>query len=345
MAHQNNHIILPAEWHNQSAVQLTWPHKATDWSPYLKKATECFFAIANTISLYQKVIIVTPDTYSIKQLFNNHPNLNISFIEANTNDTWARDHGGITIIKNNSLEILDFQFNGWGLKFAANFDNKITSTLFQKNIFKKNVTYRNLLNFAFEGGSIESDGEGTILTTTECLLSDNRNGIDKKEAIEDIFHSLFGTERVLWLDHGFLAGDDTDSHIDTLARFCTTDTIAYVSCDDETDEHFEELQKMKTQLETFKTKEGEPYNLVALPMAKPVYDGEDRLPATYANFLIINSAVLVPIYATELDSIALEVIQKIFPDRKVIGIDCNILIQQHGSLHCVTMQYPEGTID
>jgi agmatine/peptidylarginine deiminase len=201
-----------------------------------------------------------------------------------------------------------------------------------------------MLHCVLEGGSIESDGKGTILTTAECLLSENRNDHLSQEEIEDYLKLIFGAERILWLNNGYMAGDDTDSHIDTLARFCSEDTIAYVQCTDPNDEHFEELKLMEEELQTFRTLDGKPYRLVALPMADAVVDGDDRLPATYANFLIINEAVLVPTYHSPKDKIALQQIQTAFPDREVIGINCLSLIKQHGSLHCVTMQFPKGII-
>lgn len=156
--------------------------------------------------------------------------------------------------------------------------------------------------------------------------------------------AVFGLDRVLWLESGYLAGDDTDSHVDTLARFCSEDTIAYVKCTDEDDEHYSELQLMEDELRTFRQINGEPYNLIALPMADEVIWEGDRLPATYANFLIINGAVLLPFYNSPKDKTAKAALQKAFPEREIVGINCLPLIKQHGSLHCVTMQYPEGFI-
>lgn len=337
-------IVLPAEWEEQSAVQLTWPHQATDWAPYYKEACSCFGAIAKAIARYQKVVIVCRVSSEIEEFINGINRDNLILFNADSNDTWARDHGAITIFKDGKPEIIDFQFNGWGLKFASDKDNVITSKMYEAKIFSPDTLYNNQLHFAFEGGSIESDGKGTILTTSECLLSLNRNGITDKSEIETYLIKTLGTNRVLWLDYGYLAGDDTDSHIDTLARLCPGDTILYVECTDKEDEHYEQLYQMKLQLETFKTSEGKLYKLIALPMAKAAYDDGDRLPATYANFLIINGAVLMPTYGTELDKVAHDVLQTAFPDREIIDIDCRVLIRQHGSLHCVTMQYPEGVI-
>ncbi len=275
----------------------------------------------------------------VKSYFTNTRNLH--FAVAPSNDTWARDHGAITIVNNGKPELLDFQFNGWGNKFAAELDNQITATLDDANAFGS--TPLKSVDFVLEGGAIESDGAGTLLTTSTCLLAPTRNPHLSQKKIEKELKHYFGLDRVLWLDHGELAGDDTDAHIDTLARLCDEQTIAYIQCSDPSDEHFEELQAMEAQLKTFKTAAGNPYKLVPLPMADACYDEDgDRMPATYANFLICNGAVLVPIYRVAQDEQALETIRSIFPDREVIGINCLPLIQQHGSLHCVTMQYPVG---
>ncbi len=340
-----SNIILPAEWAKQSGVQLTWPHAATDWQPILEEVEECFCHIAKAISDVELLLIVAPDTESVKEMLitKNINTDNIRFFTCPTNDTWTRDHGGISILKNGKPVVVDFKFNGWGLKFASNFDNLITSNLHKAGYLS--AAYENRLNFVLEGGSLESDGKGTLLTTSECLLSLNRNGEWNKQQIEEYLKSVFGLNRILWLNHGFLAGDDTDSHIDTLARLCSDDTIAYVKCEDENDIHFEALKQMEEELKLFRTTDGKPYRLLALPMANEVfYDGE-RLPATYANFLIINSAILYPTYNQPVnDQKAGEVLQTAFPDREIIGIDCSALIKQHGSLHCVTMQYPEEVL-
>ena len=268
---------------------------------------------------------------------------NVRFLQCATNDTWARDHGAITMIDTGTPSLLDFAFNGWGLKYASELDNQITRQAVEAGAL--NGQYVNRLDFILEGGSIESDGMGTLLTTSECLLSSNRNERLNQVEIEDYLKSVFHLQQVLWLDHGYLAGDDTDSHIDTLARFCSTDTIAYVKCEDKEDEHYGELHAMEEQLKTFRTLAGAPYRLLALPMADKIEEDGERLPATYANFLILNDAILYPTYnQPQNDKKAGEVLQQAFPGRQIVGIDCRALIKQHGSLHCVTMQYPTGVI-
>lgn len=338
-------ILFPAEWYPQSGIQLTWPHEETDWAYMLDEVTTCYIELAREIARRERLLIVTPHPKQVKQLLQGVVDLEaVTFAQCPTNDTWARDHGGITLFCDGTPAIYDFKFNGWGLKFAANYDNLITSTLCRQGRF--NARYENRLNFVVEGGALESDGAGTLLTTSECLLSPNRNGEWSQARIEEYLKETFGLQRVLWLDHGYLAGDDTDSHIDTLARFAPGDTIIYVQCTDPTDEHYEALRRMEEQLRTFTTLEGTPYRLLPLPMADAVYDENgERLPATYANFLIMNDAVLYPTYRQPAnDRAAAQVLQQAFPDREIVGIDCSPLIRQHGSLHCVTMQYPQNVL-
>lgn len=339
-------IHLPAEWAEQSAIQLTWPHMHTDWSYMLNEATLCFIDIAHAILERQDLVIVCHSETSINYRLNPSKDAKgkLTLIEIPSNDTWNRDHGGISVFIDEKPHFYDFTFNGWGMKFAANYDNQINRGLFAQNALNADVEYVNKKDFVLEGGAIESDGKGTLLTTSECLLSPNRNSHLSKEEIEKYLKKAFGLDRVLWLDYGYLAGDDTDSHIDTLARFCDEHTIAYVKCENEEDEHFESLAKMEEQLKTFVDYEGKPYRLIPLPMATLVFDEDnDRLPATYANFLIMNEAVLMPTYDDKaIDDKAIQQLKTAFPTREIVGVNCSALIKQHGSLHCVTMQFPKG---
>ncbi len=345
--------ILPSEWAPQSAIQFTFPHEDSDWAPIMDEVTQCFARIIETVTRFQKALVVCKNKEKTVEILLNvmksgeagrggNPE-NLILIELPSNDTWARDHGGITIFEDGEPVILDFMFTGWGLKFPADKDNLITGKLFEKGILK--VKKLEKTGLVLEGGGIESDGEGTLLTTAECLLSPNRNPHLSKKQLEKSLKKLFGVKRILWLNHGYLAGDDTDSHIDTLARLCNSTTIAYVKCDNKKDEHYKALKAMEKELKAFKMANGEPYNLVALPMADACYDEDgQRLPATYANFLIMNGAVLVPTYNVKQDTETLEILRGVFPDREVIGLDCRPLIWQHGSLHCITMQYPAGVV-
>ena len=324
----NKRYRLPAEWEPQSGVQLTWPHAGTDWAPMLDEVTKTYEEMAREIRKREPLLIVGPPT----------------------NDTWARDHGFITLIdsaygqlpnsNSSDCKLLDFCFNGWGEKFPAELDNAINRRLYDDGSVRGE--YVDHLDFVLEGGSIESDGQGTIFTTSCCLLAPHRNQPLSKSQIEERLKQYLCAERILWIDHGQLTGDDTDGHIDTLVRIAPNDTLLYIRCSDPDDEQYEELRLMEEQLLTFRTLDGRPYRLLPLPMPRPIYDDEGcRLPATYANFLVVNGAVLCPTYAQpDLDSEALSIIGEAFPEREIVGIDCRSLIQQHGSLHCCTMQYP-----
>lgn len=341
---QVEHTLLPAEWFPQSAVQLTWPHAGTDWVPILDEVIPCFVSIAKEIMKREKLVVVCPDALEVKEQLGVFDEERVRFVELPTNDTWARDHGGISVFDPLGMMVYDFVFNGWGMKFAANKDNLITRNLYQAGVFAEEIQLVNMAPFVLEGGSIESDGQGTLMATAECLLSVNRNEYLQREEIEHYLKDVFGVKRILWIENGYLAGDDTDSHVDTLARFCSEDTIAYVKCEDESDEHYDELLAMEEEIKAFRQENGGPYRLISLPMADEIVWEGERLPATYANFLIMNGAVLLPFYNSPKDEQARKALQMAFPDREVVGINCLPLIKQHGSLHCVTMQYPEGYV-
>lgn len=302
-----------AEWEPQSAVQLTWPHKDTDWAPILPEITAVYEEMKREIESRETVIVVDDIPH---------------------NDTWARDHGFITVEENGQLILLDFKFNGWGEKYAAELDNDINRQLYEQQLVKG--IYESHLDFVLEGGSIESDGKGTIFTTTCCLMAPHRNQPLTQQEIEQQLKEWLGAERIVWINHGSLIGDDTDGHIDTLVRIAPNDTLLYIGADDE----HPDLLLMEQELQQLRTIDGHPYRLLRLPMPRPIYDDGERLPATYANYLVINGAVLVPTYnQPNLDQKTISTIGKAFPDREIIGIDCRAVIRQHGSLHCCTMQY------
>ena len=304
---------MPAEWEPQSAVQLTWPHEGTDWASILPEITAVYEEMAREIKKREPLIIVDDIPH---------------------NDTWARDHGFITVEEEGENILLDFCFNGWGEKFPAELDNQINKHLFDKGLVKG--LYEPHLDFVLEGGSIESDGKGTIFTTTCCLMAPHRNQPLSQQEIEAKLKEFLGAERILWINHGCLIGDDTDGHIDTLVRICPDDTLLYIGGDQD----HPDLSLMEQELQTLRTINGQPYRLLKLPLPRPIYDEGERLPATYANYLIINGAVLVPTYnQPDLDQEAMQVIGQAFPDREIIGIDGRAVIKQHGSLHCCTMQY------
>ncbi len=304
---------MPAEWEHQSAVQLTWPHADTDWAPILSDIIAVYQEMAKQIKKREELIIVDGIPH---------------------NDTWARDHGFITVEEDGEKILLDFCFNGWGNKFAADLDNQINKHLFDRGLV--HGIYEPHLDFVLEGGSIESDGQGTVFTTRCCLMAPNRNEPLTQKDIEDKLKEILGADRIVWLEHGSLIGDDTDGHIDTLVRICPDDTLLYTAGD----EQHPDLYEMEKELQMLRTLEGKPYKLLRLPLPRPIYDGEERLPATYANYLVINDAVLVPTYnQPDLDKEAKSIIGEAFPNREIVGIDCCPVIRQHGSLHCCTMQY------
>lgn len=336
-------VCLP-EWHIQDAILIAWPHESTDWQPYLEQANQCYIQLATVISAYQPCLILCQDeshqTAIENQLANSANPDNCYYMQVPYNDTWTRDYGAISCLNNQQLELMDFQFNAWGDKFAANLDNQVNQQLEAQALWKAPLSQSEL---TLEGGSIETDGQGTLLATYHCIKQ--RYPKQSQEEIEQALSDALGFSHFLWLHHGHLAGDDTDAHIDTLARFVNETTIAYVGCDDQEDEHYPALKRMEEQLQAFRRPNGAAYTLVKLPFPEPQYaqDGH-RLPATYANFLILNDAVLMPSYNLPQDKQARSILQSVF-SRPVIAIDCRILIEQHGSLHCATMQLAQGSIN
>ncbi|MBA2490476.1 MAG: agmatine deiminase family protein [Gammaproteobacteria bacterium] len=337
---------LPAEWAPQSGVMLAWPHEATDWAGTLAAAESTYVEIARQIAWRELVIIVCADDvhlgYVRERLRAETVDLaSMRLTVAPFNDTWIRDYGPLTVLSNGAPRLLDFRFNAWGGKYPASLDDALTGALHGKGAFG-NIALERLF-LVLEGGSIDVDGEGCMLTTRACLLSPTRNpGVDQS-ILEASFNEHFGIEQVLWLTHGQLAGDDTDSHIDMLARFCDPRTIAYTACDDPNDPHYAPLKAMAAELAAFRTFEKQPYRVIPLPLPAPIISGDgQRLPASYSNFLIINDAVLLPIYDDPADEIARLRLGAAFPEREIVCIDCTALIQQYGSLHCMTMQLPAG---
>ena len=317
---------LIAEFEEQSYTQIIFPHDKTDWVEYLQEAEETFINIINAIRKYQKCKIICFDTNAVKKHFGDTNNL--IFVEYETDDTWARDISALSIENHEKKELLNFTFNAWGNKFEAKKDNAMTAFISKNAI---------ACDFVLEGGAIESNGVDTILTTSACILNTNRNPTLNKEQITKKLQNYFGAKRILYLNHGYLAGDDTDSHIDTLARFISEDTIMFVQCLDKDDEHYHELHLMQEELEKF-AKEYD-FNLIALPMCEAIYYKDERLPATYANFLFVNGAVLVPVYGLKTDAHAVEIFKKTIKDRDIVEVDCSTIIREHGSLHCVSMNF------
>lgn len=322
-----------AEFEEQSFTQIIFPHAKSDWIEYLDEAQTNFENIINEVIKYQKCLVVCDDVKSVKSRFTENENL--FFVEYQTDDTWARDCSALSVEENGDVKLLDFVFTGWGGKFEAEKDSAMSKAI--SSHYSRPIESH---DFILEGGGVESNGAGIILTTSECVLNKNRNHtLDSIEITQKLSQTLGATE-ILYLNHGYLAGDDTDSHIDTLARFISKDTIMYVKCEDESDEHYKELKLMEEELQEISKTHG--FKLVSLPMTEAIYFHDERLPATYANFLFVNGAVIVPTYNVKEDEEALEIFRDAFKELDVVGVDCSVLIRQHGSLHCVTMNFAKG---
>lgn len=355
---KTQNYILPAEWHRQACVQLTWPHEDTDWKPYLEDITETFVQIAKAVAHYEPLVVAARHPEEVRAelaaSLNDGEMSRVTVCQCDNNDTWARDHALITLIPTDACgsatqgtaecgeapcRLLDFRFNGWGEKFPADKDNRVSRTLYSLGVFGGVRTDCN--DFVLEGGSIESDGKGTVLTTSICLMAPHRNQPMRQTDVEQVLKQRLCARKIVWLDHGQLIGDDTDGHIDTIVRVCPDNTLVYVGCDDETDPQYADFKALESQLQHVTDADGAAFRLLKLPMPDAIFDDGEQLPATYANFLIINGAVIVPTYSQEdNDARALSVISQAFPGYDIIGIDSRTIIRQHGSIHCLTMQYP-----
>jgi len=337
---------FPAEWEPQSAVLIAWPHAGTDWAERLDEVEETYIALVTAITRFQPVLICVADddveTYADIRLRSNRVEMTrVRFVSAGYQDTWLRDSGPVTLIAHNGrAQLLDFRFTGWGGKFEAGLDDQLVNTLHTAGVFAD--AGRRRIEFALEGGAIETDGAGTLLTTWQCLRT--RHPDATREDISSRLTNWLAQTRVVWLEHGVLQGDDTDAHIDTLARFAAPDAIVYQACNDPDDVHYPELQAMSAELAALRTLDGHPYRLFPLPWAQPILDEGRRLAASYANFLIINNAVLMPAYDDPADEAAHTVLAAAFPGREIVPVPCRSLIWQNGSLHCITMQLPTGLV-
>ena len=335
-------LRFPAEWEPQSAVLLAWPHGGTDWAERLASVEATFVELVAAITRFERAIVCVADAQveaRARDLLVPRADMSrVRFVALPYDDTWLRDSGPITLRGREGLHLLDFHFTAWGGKFEAGLDDKLVSALAERGVFGS--ASRERIDFALEGGGIETDGAGTLLSTWRCL-HERHPGLNRVE-ITSRLQQWLRQDRTLWLEHGYLEGDDTDAHIDTLARFAAPDAIVYQGCDDPADPHFAELQAMAAELAAFTQANGQPYRLFELPWAKPIMDEGRRLAASYANFLIVNGAVLAPTYGDPADAAALAVLGRAFPGREIVGVPCRPLIWQNGSLHCLTMQLPEG---
>ena len=338
-------LRFPAEWEPQDAVLIAWPHAGTDWAERLSEVETTYVALGVAITRFQRLVIVVADAaleaHARAQLASAGADLGrIRFVHAAYDDTWLRDSGPITLRDGEGFRLLDFRFTGWGGKYGASQDDALISQLVAAGLFKDAKHQR--IDFALEGGGIETDGEGTLLTTWQCLHE--RHPTLTRQEISWPLENALQQHRVLWLDHGALEGDDTDAHIDTLARFAARDAITFQDCDDPADSHYAGLKAMGAELAALRTADNKPYRLYPLPWARPIIDEGRRLAASYANFLIINGAVLMPAYGDKMDAAAAVMLGNAFPNHAIVPVPCRPLIWQNGSLHCITMQLPAGLL-
>ena len=344
-SNHDNKINLPAEWEQQSGILITWPHAYSDWKDKLFEIETTYLAICKAVMPYQKVLIICYDqthhAHIEKTLTANAINNDACILAiCKSNDTWCRDYGPISTCCDGSVQLNNFIFNGWGEKYDAELDNSVSRSLNNKGIF--NSTPLIDREFLLEGGSIDTDGQGTLLTTSHCLLK--RHSDKDKADIENYFNKYLGINTIHWLDHGALGGDDTDSHIDNLARFVNKETIVYCACDNKEHPDYDSLHKMETQLKLLRQKNGNKYKLIPIYIPVLIEDKGKALPASYINFLIVNQAILVPTFDVPEDNAAIEIFKQCYPNRSIIAIDSNALIKQFGGLHCATMNFPTGVL-
>ena len=340
-----DYLRFPAEWEPQSAVLIAWPHEGTDWAERLAEVEETYIALVAAITRFQLAIVCVADddvqAYARARLSSARIDMSqVDFVEAPYDDTWLRDSGPITLRGRDGFSLLDFHFTGWGGKFEASRDDRLIEALHGKGVFGDAQT--RAIDFALEGGAIDTDGAGTLLTTWQCLHE--RHPDKTRDELTAKLSDWLAQSRVLWLDHGYLEGDDTDAHVDTLARFAAPDAIVFQACEDPADSHYPELKAMADEIAALRTAYGGPYRLFPLPWAKPIVDGGRRLAASYANFLIVNGAVLMPAYGDDADVAAANVLAQAFPAHEIVPVPCRPLIWQNGSLHCITMQLPAGLV-
>jgi len=339
----DSRLRFPAEWEPQSAILIAWPHAGTDWAERLGEVEETYIALVAAITRFQRALVCVADddveAYARARLASARVDMDrVGFLAVEYDDTWLRDSGPITLRDGDRFRLLDFRFTGWGGKFEAGRDDRLVERLHEDRTFLNSS--RQSIDFALEGGAIETDGAGTLLTTWRCLHE--RHPEASRAELGERLAGWLAQDRVLWLDHGYLEGDDTDAHVDTLARFAPDDAIVFQSCDDPTDPHHAELAAMAGQIAGLRTADRRPYRLFPLPWPKPIVDEGRRLAASYANFLVINGAVLMPAYGDEADAGAARVLGEAFPGREIVPVPCRPLIWQNGSLHCLTMQLPQG---
>ncbi len=332
----NNYTLLP-EWAQQEAVILSWPHENTDWSNNLEQTRATYLQLITAINKANAVVILLcPDIEinALRDQLSEHQQVLI--VPANYNDTWVRDYGFLTVSDNQRNYPISFTFNGWGEKFDAGLDNRI-------NLLLANLCQHPLIiqSTVLEGGAIEIDENQHLLTTASCLFNPKRNGRMTAEQYTQLFADFLGAKKVSIFNHGHLEGDDTDGHIDTLARFTPLMGVVMQGADNcPQDSHFAELFKLQNEVSQVLPK----HTIYSLPLPFMLNEDGDRLPASYANFLILNEHILMPVYHQPEDEAAVEIVQKAYPNYQIIEVSCASLVQQFGSLHCISMQVPTNTL-
>ncbi|HEB97733.1 MAG TPA: agmatine deiminase family protein [Sedimenticola thiotaurini] len=333
---------LRAEWQPCSRVLIAWPHADTDWRPWLDELDLFYCELAARILPRARLLIVCRDAGHRRHVLDlltrqRLPLQRIELFPVRCDDTWVRDYGPLSLEDDHGRRrLLDFRFNGWGGKYPSERDDGISAALARLGAF--DPVPMGFSDLVLEGGALETDGAGTLLATRRSVVDRHRNpGLDQA-AIEARLSRELGLVRFHWLDHGGLSGDDTDGHIDTLARFADPGTLVYVTARPG-DPDALGLERMARELAGLRQRDGRPYRLSPLPAPAPVHDADGRrLPASYANFLILGDAVLAPVYGDPADGRACAVLASCFPGREIVPIDCRPLIRQNGSLHCATMQ-------
>ena len=337
---------LPAEWESQSAVLVAWPHAGTDWAANLADVESTYVALVHAIASFETAVVIVADDALLAHARSRLQGAGVDmaqvrFVVADYDDTWLRDSGPLTQSSGNRYRLLDFRFTGWGGKFGASRDDLLIGALHAQGLFRAAEHVRH--DFALEGGAVEFDGRDTLMSTLICLHQ--RHPDLDAAALERRLGEMFGVRQVVLLRSGELQGDDTDAHIDTLARFAPERTIVFQSCDDRDDPHFPALAAMRDELAAMRDIDNEPYRLLALPWPQPIHAADSRrLAASYANFLVVNGAVLMPAYGDRADAQAQHVLAQAFPGRQIVAVPARPLIEQNGSLHCVTMQLPHGVV-
>jgi agmatine deiminase len=334
---QTQHYTLLSQWAEQEAVILAWPHAGTDWADNLDNTRQTYLALINAINIANAVVVLLCPQDEIEALTSVLGTSNqILIVPANYNDTWVRDYAFLTVCDNQHNYPMSFTFNGWGQKFDAALDNQI-------NIKLAELCQRTLIvnPKVLEGGAIEIDENQHLLTTASCLYNPKRNGYMREDEYRTLFADYLGAKKVTIFNHGHLEGDDTDGHIDTLARFTPLMGIVLQGADNRPhDPHFAALFKLQYEVSQVLPR----HKIYSLPLPLVVNQYGERLPASYANYLILNKHILMPIYGHDEDASALAIVQSAYPNYKILPILCASLVQQNGSLHCVSMQVPTNTI-